>query len=194
MQQQTLQALGFIELTKVNKNFIIQLPYATPDNFTGKQIYPSDAKAYLRVPVANALSAANHAFAQQGLTLKIWDAYRPFSAQEQLWQVMPVAGYVAKPVRIGDKLISGSVHNRGGAVDITLAFQTTGMELLMPTAYDHFSERAHRNYMQLSVEQIQHRELLESVMQAHGFIGLATEWWHFDWQASDAFELCDIPI
>jgi D-alanyl-D-alanine dipeptidase len=74
----------------------------------------------------------------------------------------------------------GSRHNRGAAVDVTLVHLADGSELLMPTPYDDFTERAHRDFMQLPDEAIQNRQSLEDVMTRHGFIGLPTEWWHFD--------------
>ncbi len=120
-----------------------------------------------------------------GFGLKIYDAYRPLSVQRKMWAVFPQEGYVANPAK-------GSRHNRGAAVDVTLVDLATGKELPMPSVYDEFSERAHRNYSGATAEELRNRELLERVMEKHGFKGLFTEWWHFDDVNSKRYELLDI--
>ena len=107
-----------------------------------------------------------------GLRLKIWDGYRPVAAQWKFWKLVPDEGYVSDPRK-------GGRHTRGTAVDLTLITKE-GHELLMPSVFDDFSEKAHRNFMDAPKEAIQNRELLQKVMEKHGFVGLPTEWWHFD--------------
>jgi D-alanyl-D-alanine dipeptidase len=90
-----------------------------------------------------------------------------------MWAIFPNPDYVADPKK-------GSRHNRGAAVDLTLIHLSDQTELPMPTPYDEFSPRAHRDYTDLDPDAIHNRELLENVMARHGFAGLPTEWWHFD--------------
>ncbi len=120
-----------------------------------------------------------------GFGLKIYDAYRPLSVQREMWAIYPHEGYVANPAK-------GSRHNRGAAVDVTLINLKDRKELLMPSAYDEFSEKAHRDFSDTSGEAIRNRNLLERVMEKHGFIGLPTEWWHFDDVNWKEYELLDI--
>src|SRR5690606_5159628 len=90
-----------------------------------------------------------------------------------MWAALPQEGYVANPAK-------GSRHNRGAAVDVTLINLADGSEFEMPSGYDEFNQKAHRNFQGASDRAIRNRELLESIMERHGFIGLPTEWWHFD--------------
>lgn len=189
----TLSYLGFVELQSVDNTFVIELPYATANNFTHTVIYDSNSKAYLRKPVAEALAQAQQKFKAYQLGLKIWDAYRPFHIQQLLWKHCPDERYVMKPIEDNGQMIAGSAHNRGCAVDLTLVNLRTGVELSMPSEFDDFSRAAHRDYMECSLEAIQNRQLLDEVMSACGFIGLPTEWWHFTWHAADEYPLCDLP-
>lgn len=189
-----LSQLGFVDLLAVDSSFMIDLPYARADNFTKKRIYDAEAKAYLRRPVAEALAKVQRQLQQQQLGLKIWDAYRPFHIQEIFWSHCPDERYVMPAVRENGHMKTGSAHNRGCAVDLTLVHAITKEELVMPTAFDDFSTAAHRNYMKCSSEAIHNRALLEEAMTACGFIGLPTEWWHFNWHAAEKFALCDLPL
>ena len=192
--QHQLSSLGFVDLLSIESSFIIDLPYASVNNFTQKIIYDANARAYLRRPVAEALVAVQRKLSAQQLGLKIWDAYRPFHIQEIFWTYMPDECYVAKPVRENGQMKQGSAHNRGCAVDLTVVSTITGEELVMPTLFDDFSTAAHRGYMDCSLEAIRNRGLLQDVMGSCGFIGLPTEWWHFNWHAAEEFALCDVPL
>mgnify|MGYP000990869255 FL=1 len=121
-----------------------------------------------------------------GLGLKIYDAYRPLSVQKIFWEIMPDERYVADPKK-------GSRHNRGMAVDLTLV-DKEGKELSMPTEYDDFTEKAHRDYMNITEEQIINRKILEDVMTNYGFVGLPTEWWHFDYRGWENYEVMDVDF
>jgi D-alanyl-D-alanine dipeptidase len=149
----------------------VDLKYATPDNFTGQVVYDFNECLVLK-EVAMNLCQVQEELEAQGLGLKIWDGYRPVAAQWKFWELVPDERYVSDPRK-------GGRHTRGTAVDITLITKE-GKELLMPSAFDDFSEKAHRNYMDTSDEAIRNRELLEQVMEKHGFIGFPCEWWHFD--------------
>ncbi len=166
-------------------SLILELRYATDNNFLKRRLYPK-ARCLLRLPVAHALADVADDLRKEGLRLKVFDCYRPLSVQKQLWAILPDERYVADPAK-------GSRHNRGAAVDVTLA-DLAGQELPMPTAFDEFSERAHRDFRALPPEVIQNRERLETVMRWHGFTGLPTEWWHFDYQGWDRYPVLDLPL
>ncbi len=148
-----------------------ELKYGTSDNFTGQVIYDFQ-DAYLRYGTVKKLKAAQEAFTEIGLTLKIWDAYRPVSAQFALWEVCPDDTYVADPRK------GYSNHNRGNAVDVTLV-DSEGNELEMPTGFDDFSGRADRNYAECPQNVAENAMLLQTVMESYGFKGYYGEWWHF---------------
>lgn len=160
----------------------IEMKYATADNFLGKAVYPC-ASCWLLQPTAEAVLKAQAYFVERGYTLLIWDCYRPRSIQYKMWELVKNPAYVANPKK-------GSIHNRGGAIDLTLA-TLDGQILDMGTAFDHFGPEAHRQYAHLTAEQQANRALLEQGMEAAGFIGLPSEWWHYDLKGSAAFPLQD---
>lgn len=147
------------------------LPYATEQNFTGQKIY-TFTDAYLRYGTVKKLSAVSEDLAELGLYLLIWDGFRPVSAQYRLWEICPDPAYVADPTK------GFSSHSRGNTVDITLV-DAQGDELEMPTAFDDFSARADRNYSDCAETAAAHAQILEIIMEKHGFAGYSQEWWHF---------------
>lgn len=183
-----------VDIEHVDPAILIALFYKTDQNFTGQPIYPPEAKAYLLKPVAKALSEANKQFMDDGYKIKVWDAYRPFHLQETLWRAYPDERYVKKPLERNGIKEKGSLHSKGAAVDMTLVSTRTNTELSMPTFFDDFTEKAHRNYMALPQQIIENRQYMEYVMNRHGFHGLPTEWWHFNWQDSAELEFLDQPI
>ena len=172
----------FIELDKMNPHIFLDIRYATTNNFTGKIVYP-EARAFLVKEAALALDSVQKELEKSGLALKVFDAYRPLSVQKIFWEIMPDDRYVADPKK-------GSRYNRGMAVDLTLVYED-GKELAMPTEYDDFTEKAHRDYMALTDEQIKNRKILEDVMVKYGFIPFATEWWHFDYKGWENYNIMD---
>lgn len=176
----------FVELKRLEPSLMIELPYATEDNFTKEKLYPV-ARCFLRRRVAESLLAAHRSLADRGLGLKIWDGYRPHSVQYRMWEKAPFPGYVGDP-----KL--GSKHNRGAAVDLTLIDLETGKELAMPTPYDEFTPRAHRDYFKLPPEVAENRRILQETMLAHGFMTIESEWWHFDHREWSRFPLSDVSL
>ena len=162
----------------------LDIRYATPDNFAKTAVYPA-ARCLLRPEAAAALKAVQEDLARSGLSLKLWDCYRPLSVQKRFWELVPDPRYVADPKK-------GSRHNRGAAVDATLT-DAQGRELEMPTGYDDFSEKAHRG-ADASPAAAENSRKLEAAMAAHGFKGLSTEWWHFDFEGWQAFPLLDEPL
>ena len=168
---------GLVNLVELDTNFSIELRYASTNNFTGKQIYPSTAKALLQKDTADKLMAANEELNKFGYRIKILDAYRPHKYQyilrEAAYNNNPAtAAYIANPD-------TGSHHNRGVSVDITLT-DLKGRELDMPTEFDHFGPEASIYYEGCTKIQKQNRELLGTIMEKHGFRRISSEWWHFD--------------
>lgn len=149
----------------------VDLKYATDDNFTGKIVYNFHCCLLLK-EAALRLREVQAELESFGLGLKVWDGFRPVAAQWKFWELVPDERYVSDPRK-------GGRHTRGTAVDLTLITKE-GRELLMPSDFDDFSEKAHQDYMGATEEAIINRELLREVMERHGFVGLPTEWWHFD--------------
>lgn len=149
----------------------VELKYATADNFTGQVVYQFQECLLLEETILK-LRDAQAELESMGLGLKIWDGFRPIAAQWKFWELVPDERYVGDPRK-------GGRHTRGTTVDLTLITKD-GKELPMPSAFDDFSEKAHVNYMGASAEQIANRELLRTLMEKHGFVGVAEEWWHFD--------------
>lgn len=174
-----------VDVTAVDPRIRIDIRYATADNFMKERLYPQ-ARCLLLSEVAESLSRVQSELAQAGLGLKIYDGYRPLSVQKKMWERMPVEGYVANPAR-------GSNHNRGAAVDVTLV-DAGGRELPMPSAYDEFTERAHRDYAGGSEEERRNRRILQEAMHQHGFKGLRSEWWHFDYKDAKSYPVLDLPF
>lgn len=176
---------GLVELDRVVPGVVLDLRYATTNNFTGQVLYP-EARAWLRSCTAQRLVRAQRELASLGLRLKVFDAYRPLSVQRRLWALVPDERYVANPAK-------GSRHNRGAAVDVTLV-DRFGRDLAMPTDFDDLSERAHRHFRDLPEDVLATRDLLERVMSRNGFVGLPTEWWHFDDVDYQAYDVLDVPL
>ena len=152
-------------------DIVVDLKYATEDNFTGQIIYEF-TEPYLRYGTVKKLMAVQEALKAQGLGLKIWDGFRPVSAQEKLWQVCPDPTYVSPP---GTGIQS---HCRGIAVDITLV-DANGAELAMPTGFDNFTTLADRDYSDCPAEAANNARLLEKIMEENGFKPYFGEWWHY---------------
>ena len=160
-----------IDIQSIAPNIQVDLKYATEDNFTGQIVY-SFHRCFLVKEATFRLRDVQNELESIGLGLKIWDGFRPVAAQWKFWELVPDERYVSDPRK-------GGRHTRGTAVDLTL-ITLDGQELPMPSAFDDFSEKAHRTYTDCSEEQIRNRELLQGTMERHGFMGLPTEWWHFD--------------
>lgn len=173
------------QLVNVIPDVVLDLRYATTNNFTGEVVYPV-ARCYLVRDAALALKAVQEDLRPLGYRLKVFDGYRPLSVQWRFWEILPDPQYVADP-RIGSR------HNRGYAVDLTLV-DLDGNDIAMPTEFDDFTERAHRDSLVASAEAIGHREILETVMVRHGFVPFPSEWWHFDYQGYEGKPNLDISL
>lgn len=148
-----------------------ELLYATERNFTGQRIYDF-TEAYLRYGTVKKLALVAAELEQQGLYLKIWDGFRPVSAQFTLWEICPNPTYVANPNT------GFSSHSRGNTVDLTLV-DAQGREIEMPTGFDDFSALADRNYSDCTETAAANARLLQETMEKYGFSSYFGEWWHF---------------
>ena len=166
------KAMKMVRLKKRIPGLLLDLHYATNDNFLHQQLYTTPADAYLRMPAAAALEAVQKELNTKGLGLKIFDAYRPYSITEKIWEAVKDERYAANPA-------TGSGHNRGIAVDLTIIDLKTNIELNMGTGFDNFTDSAHHDFMQFSKEILDNRILLKSTMEKYGFIAFDTEWWHY---------------
>jgi len=175
-----------IDLEKFIPSLVLDIRYATTNNFTGEKIY-SIAKAYARKPVAESLKKIQADLKSQGLGIKIFDAYRPYKATVKFYEVYGDTTYVASPYK-------GSRHNRGCALDLTLIDLKTGKELKMPTGYDSFSKDAWPTTPVKDPLTGKNRTLLISAMEKHGFRVNSSEWWDFDFIGWKKFEVLDIDF
>lgn len=169
---------NFVDIKLVDPTIVIDLRYAGPNNFTRRPLYPPGMPALVRFSVAQRLAFAQKYLRERGYGLKIWDAYRPKTAQEQLWEATRNNSFVADP-----KGEIGSMHTRGAAVDATLV-DRKGKDVAMPTEFDNFTPAAMLYYQGSNPVVRSNLKLLQKAMARAGFYGLRTEWWHFcasDW-------------
>jgi len=162
----------------------VDLRYATPDNFVGRNVYGGIDCNYLRREAGDALekAAAWIAAHRPGYSLLVLDALRPQRVQELLWNELagtPLTLYLANPER-------GSIHSFGMAVDVTL-LDPQGREVDMGTGFDEMTLASHPEYevelmarSQLTATHLTERGWLRAAMREAGFHGISTEWWHFD--------------
>ena len=164
--------MALVDIKKIIPGIELSLRYAGTTNFTYKKLYQTTATTYLRNKAATALAAVQKELNEQGMGLKIFDAYRPYSATELMWELVKDDRYAADPKK-------GSGHNRGIAADITIIDIKTKKELDMGTGFDNFSDTAHHDFLNLPTAILQNRLLLKTMMEKHSFIALDTEWWHY---------------
>ncbi|WP_315109053.1 M15 family metallopeptidase [Clostridium intestinale] len=177
---------GFVLLKEMDKDFLIDLRYATENNFTKQKVYPNDI-CVLRKDTAVKLVKANEEFKKLGYRIKIWDAYRPVYVQRIFWNIVKDSRFVANPDN------GGSIHNKGCAVDITLV-DKEGKELMMPSSFDDFSEKAYRGNTNMSDEAKSNMTILTNIMVQSGFKIIDTEWWHFDDTDSGKYNIEDVDL
>lgn len=169
----------YVLVKKYIPDIYVELMYATENNFTGVKIYDF-TDAYLRYGTVKKLANVQKELNSSGYSLKIWDAYRPFEAQEKLWEVYPDPNYVANPAKGMRK------HNLGGTVDVTMV-DINGDEIPMPTEFDVFSLKADRNYADIADEEaVKNVMILQNTMENNGFTGYKGEWW--DYSDTDLYE------
>lgn len=177
-----------VELIDMDSTFKLDIRYATTNNFIGEQVY-DEARAFLQRDAALALVEVNKALRHIGLGLWIFDGYRPWSVTKLFWDQTPYwqKEFVANPS-------TGSRHNRGCAVDLTLYELKTGEQVKMTSDYDDMSARSHPNYKGGTEKQRLMRDLLRAKMEEHGFTVYPNEWWHFDFKGWEAYRIENIPF
>jgi D-alanyl-D-alanine dipeptidase len=165
-----------VDLTTLDPTIRLDIRYATKDNFLSTPLY-TEARAFLQRPAAQALLRAHRRLSAHGFGLLIHDAYRPWYVTRIFWEATPPAqrDFVADPA-------TGSRHNRGCAVDLTLYDLATQKAVEMPSLYDEMSERAYPSYTGGTPEQRRLRDLLRAAMDKEGFTVFVSEWWHFDYK------------
>ena len=167
---------AFVNLKNYSNDFVYDMKYATDDNFLKEKVYPC-AECFLRVKTVKSLLEANKMFLAKGYKIKLYDCYRPKAIQKKMFQLVPDANYVANPKK-------GSIHNRGGAVDISLV-DFNGIELDMGPKFDFFGKEASHNYLSLSDTVLANRKLLKEIMLQNNFKSFDSEWWHYNLNGSN---------
>lgn len=161
---------SLIEITEASHNILLDLRYATKNNITGTRIYHDD-RCFIHTDADVLLKRSITLASNQGLKIKVFDAYRPRAVQEALWAHCPDPNYIMPP----DK---GSHHTRGVAIDLTLV-DARGEELNMGTDFDDLSPRAHHGASPISSEVAANRYLLLGIMMSAGWDFFQNEWWHY---------------
>ena len=178
-----IDSTAFVNLRNYSNDFVYDMKYATSDNFLKEKVYPCD-ECFLRVKTVRALLKANTSFLDKGFKIKLYDCYRPISIQKKMFQLVPDANYVANPKK-------GSIHNRGGAVDISLV-DSNGNELDMGTKFDFFGKEASHNYTDFSAQILANRKFLKTIMLEHNFNSFDSEWWHYNLKESSKDEVSNL--
>ena len=162
---------NLIEITENKHNVIIDIRYASSNNFTGAPVYKR-AACYLNNEAEIALKKAIKIAADKNLKIKIFDAFRPLEIQKALWNHTPDPNFLSNPE-------TGSCpHCRGVAVDLTL-LDKNGNELDMGTEFDTFSPLSHHGNNEVPPDAQKTRELLKKIMTEAGWDFYKNEWWHY---------------
>ena len=177
-----------VELVRLDRTIKLDIRYAGANNFLGKPVY-KEARAFLQRPAAEALLRAHRALGPHGYGLLIHDGYRPWSITKLFWDMTsgPQREFVADPK-------TGSKHNRGCAVDLTMYDLATGAVVHMPGEYDEMTPRSFPDYTGGSPDARGRRDLLRKVMEAEGFTVEPNEWWHFNYRDWREYPITDVPF
>lgn len=167
---------SFVKLKDFSNDFIFEMKYASNDNFLKNKVYECE-QCYLRLKTIKNLIEANAEFLTKGYRIKLFDCYRPLDVQKKMWELVPNTNYVANPK-------TGSIHNRGGAVDITLVDEF-GTALDMGTEFDFFGPEASHYYQNSTKKVKKNRAFLKEIMLKHHFISFDSEWWHYNLSESN---------
>lgn len=188
VEEGTFRKPELVELIKLDPTIRLDIRYATSNNFLGRPVY-KQARAFLQLPAAQALSRANRALRKKGYGLVIHDGYRPWFVTKIFWDATAddKKEFVADPAK-------GSRHNRGCAVDLSLFDLKTGKLVEMPSDYDEMTARSHINYQGGSEESRRLRELLRSAMEAEGYAVYEPEWWHYDYKDWKEYPILNISF
>lgn len=181
-----LHVSDMVKIQDVDAGIVLDLRYATENNFIGRPVYPANV-ALLRRETAVKLAAANAELMEYGFQIKVWDAYRPYHIHQLLWSLAGDKQHFFADPRYG------SMHNRGAAVDITMV-DSWGREVEMPTDFDDFTGQAHRESPDMSPAAKANMDLLTNVMIRNGFQTIDFEWWHFEDNQWAQYPLLDLPL
>ena len=179
---------GLIDVRTVVPDAIIDLRYATANNFLGMPVYPPDARCLLHESMGPGLATAAAALRPKGLTLVFWDCYRPHDVQVQMFEAVPNPAWVARPTEFARS------HEAGRSVDVTMA--TGGALVDMGTDFDNFTSLA-ESYATSGVNSAQqaNRAVLRNAMAKGGIAPYTGEWWHFDGPgAGQPRAILDVPV
>lgn len=183
---------NLVRLLDLDDDFIIDLKYATKDNFTGQKIYNAN-NCYLDRHTAEILIRAKNIFRKDGYRVKVMDAYRPISAQKKFWAILPNDDFVAKPPDMTKLKDFRPSHLNGLCVDITLT-DLERNEIEMPSDFDDFSERASLLCTTTSELGREHASYMKEVMEQAGFQAYKNEWWHFYDVSTEPMPFLDFQI
>lgn len=161
----------FVNLKDYSDEFAYDMKYATTHNFLKSKVYDC-AECFLRLKTVKALIKANDQFIKKGYRIKLFDCYRPLDIQKKMWVLVSNPEYVADPAK-------GSIHNRGGAVDLTLV-TLQGKDVEMGTAFDFFGKEASHGYLFSDKKIMDNRKMLKKIMLQNGFKAFESEWWHYN--------------
>ncbi len=187
-QVKTDSTKKMLELKEWIPGIVYELHYATTDNFMKRKMYPAGTHTtYMRLPAVRALQQIQQELKTQGMGLKIFDAYRPFSVTVKFWELVHDDRYVANPSK-------GSGHNRGIAADLTIITLADGRELDMGTGFDNFTDSAHHDFTRLPENVLKNRSMLKGIMEKHGFKAFDTEWWHYSLPDPTRYEILDFDF
>jgi len=182
------RAADLVELVKLDPTIKLDIRYAGSNNFLGKPVY-KESRAFLQRPAAEALLKAHRELAKSGYGLMIHDGYRPWAITKLFWDMTSgfQREFVANPA-------TGSKHNRGCAVDLTIYDLATGLAVEMPGGYDEMTPRSYPDYPGGTAEQRARRDLLRKAMESHDFTVEPNEWWHFNFKDWKEYPILDIAF
>ncbi len=185
--QTEISDTSFVNIRDLDPSIELDFPYADTTNFLKTKVYPCET-CLLRNEVAQSLIDAQEEARSLGYQLVLFDCYRPYDVQKQMWKIKPDSRYVANPTNGG-----ASIHNRGGAVDLTLA-DSAGNLIDMGTSFDHFGVEAWHTYTKFPKKILDNRKLLKMIMEKHNFISLRTEWWHYSYVKAKTYPVSNQPL
>jgi zinc D-Ala-D-Ala dipeptidase len=181
---------GFVDITTVIPDAVVDLKYATRDNFVGKPLYPADAHCLVHQSLAPGLAKAAEVFRAKGEKMVFWDCYRPHAVQVEMFDAVPDPNWVARPGT------SARSHESGRSVDVTLADAHYGWLIDMGTGFDDFSAKAKAFATDgVTAEQQANRKWLRDGMAVGGLTVYSGEWWHFDGPDANVGQpILDVPL
>lgn len=198
--EEILKNQGLVNIEEAIPGLKVELMYSTTNNFFEQDVYGDLTHAYLQPEASDRLKKAQEMLQSEypNLTLLVYDGVRPLSVQQILWDNLDKPDSI-KPLYVADPKV-GSLHNFGVAVDLTIFDNEAGRPIDMGTNYDFFGYEAYPDRElemmaqgKVTRAQVANREILRKVMNASGFTGIGSEWWHFNafsrQEAGEKFEI-----